>query len=58
MLDVAGDEEIKRMVDELKSLEEKLDAKKNEIKKVKEQKEQERRDREDHRKKEAEEKKK
>jgi len=55
-VDVAGDEEIKRMVDELKSLEEKLDAKKNEIKKVKEQKEQERRDREDHRKKEAEEK--
>ncbi|MBN2410507.1 hypothetical protein JXQ31_02370 [candidate division KSB1 bacterium] len=55
-VDISGDEEIKRLVEELKSQEEKLDAKKNEIKKVKEQKEHERRDRDEDRKKEAEEK--
>ncbi len=53
---VSGDEEVKKLVEELKIQEEKLDAKKNEIKKVKEQKEQERRDRDEDRKKEAEEK--
>ena len=55
-VDISGDEEIKKLVDDLKSQEEKLDAKKNEIKQVKEEKDQERRDREDNRKKEAEEK--
>ncbi len=53
-VDVSGDEEIKRLVAELKSQEEKLDAKKNEIKNVKDQKDQDRRDREEDRKKEAE----
>ena len=52
-VDLAGDEEIKRLVDDLKAQEEKLDAKKNEIKNVKDQKDQDRRDRDEDRKKEA-----
>jgi len=53
-IDVSADEEIIRLVGELKTQEEKLDAKKNEIKKVKDQKEQDRRERDEDRKKEAE----
>lgn len=51
---VAGDEEVVRIVAELKVLEEKLDEKKNEIKTIKEEKEKERRERGESRKKEAE----
>ena len=51
---VADDEQVVRIVAELKELEEKLDEKKNEIKHVKEEKEKERRERGESRKKETE----
>ena len=43
---VASDAEVKRLIEELKDLEESLDAKKNEIVVIKEEKEKERHDRE------------